>query len=338
MSEDTFTLDELQNFSLFIPEPQEIEDLNNFDGNPSDLGLAEIYFMEIMKVPNFSVRINTLIYKLSFEENVNLYQEKCISFLSAIDTIRNDNRIHSFLEYILAIGNYVNGGTRRGGTHGFKLSSLKSMLDVKSVTNPSLTLLHYAVEFIQENQKDVLDIFYEFGDIHSISKDNLEDITSGITRLVSGLALIENALKNPECDDEFSNAISRWVPEAKKKCSELQSLSTRVQNDYKEMINYYAEAPIMKSDQFFQVLSEFSKLIEKCILDNVKIKEEEEKEKRREEEDKKPNLGSSKSGKVTGNPMLPPNQGQLDMILNQMKRGNAFRKRGSTKIDKPLFN
>jgi len=65
----------------------------------------------------------------------------------------------------------------------------------------------------------------------------------------------------------------------KKKCSELQSLSTRVQNDYKEMINYYAEAPIMKSDQFFQVLSEFSKLIEKCILDNVKIKEEEEKRK-----------------------------------------------------------
>ena len=52
------------------------------------------------------------------------------------------SRFKQVLETILALGNYLNGSTSRGGAYGFKLEGLLKLGSVKSVDNKE-SLLHY---------------------------------------------------------------------------------------------------------------------------------------------------------------------------------------------------
>ena len=88
----------------------------------------------------------------------------------AIDILLNDDRLVQFLEVVLAVGNYMNGGTNRGGIFGFKLSSILKLIDVRGVKISKYTLLHYIVEYISERDKEVLQYFYEFQDIDDSTK------------------------------------------------------------------------------------------------------------------------------------------------------------------------
>lgn len=49
------------------------------------------------------------------------------------------------MEYILAMGNYINSGTKKGGAYGFKLSSLtKVTINDFNLYSVSLSLLPLA--------------------------------------------------------------------------------------------------------------------------------------------------------------------------------------------------
>jgi len=108
-------------------------------------------------------------------------------------------------------------------------------------------------------------------------------------------------------------------------------ITSRLQEDFKELLSFYAEPPATKSDQFFSIISQFGKSCELCIVENIRIKEEEEREKKRQDVESKKQVRTSKGG---GTPALAiPSQGQLDQILAQMKTGNGFRRRTATKTD-----
>ena len=54
----------------------------------------------------------------------------------ALDTCReliNSKRFETVLHYVLSIGNYVNGGTPKGGCHGFMLKSLPKLADARGM-------------------------------------------------------------------------------------------------------------------------------------------------------------------------------------------------------------
>ena len=46
------------------------------------------------------------------------------------------------IEYALAIGNYLNGGSNKGAAWGFKVDGLNKLIGTKTLDNKS-TLLHY---------------------------------------------------------------------------------------------------------------------------------------------------------------------------------------------------
>jgi hypothetical protein len=46
------------------------------------------------------------------------------SVLQTCTEVIHSKKFQTVMEYVLAIGNYLNGGTSRGGAHGFQISSL----------------------------------------------------------------------------------------------------------------------------------------------------------------------------------------------------------------------
>ena len=59
------------------------------------------------------------------------------------------------LEVVLALGNYLNGGTVRGGAHGFRLETLLKLQSIKSTDN-AITLLNYLAELLSSDPDQVL--------------------------------------------------------------------------------------------------------------------------------------------------------------------------------------
>lgn len=58
-------------------------------------------------------------------ENIFLITFQTVSsVLQTCTEIIHSKKFQTVMEYVLAIGNYLNGGTSRGGIHGFQISSL----------------------------------------------------------------------------------------------------------------------------------------------------------------------------------------------------------------------
>jgi len=68
--------------------------------------------------------------------------------------------------------------------------------------------------------------------------------------------------------------------------------------------------------------------VEAAVIELIKIKEEEEKEKKRVGEEEKRAMKTSVNKQKGGAPqqMMGPTQGQLDLILQQMKKGQGLRR------------
>ena len=60
--------------------------------------------------------------------SVSFYCQAVSTVLETCNEIINSKKFRTVMEYILAVGNYLNGGTSRGGAHGFKISSLTKVI------------------------------------------------------------------------------------------------------------------------------------------------------------------------------------------------------------------
>ena len=59
---------------------------------------------------------------------------------AALKDLKESKNFAELLKIILAVGNYMNGGSFRGGAAGFKLDALNKLADVRSTTQKGKTL------------------------------------------------------------------------------------------------------------------------------------------------------------------------------------------------------
>jgi hypothetical protein len=143
----------------YIPTKEEITVLNEYKGPTEELGTAERFLLEMLKVPNYEERLRSIQYKLTFDEQVQYLQPDIQAVLFASKQVRSSNKFKKILEIILAIGNYLNGGGFRGGAFGFTMDTLNKLKDTKSVDNKK-TLIHYIIMYLQKDLPEIMD-WYE---------------------------------------------------------------------------------------------------------------------------------------------------------------------------------
>ena len=96
----------------------------------------------LVGVPNLGPRLQALQITHKFSPDLEALHTEVKSVITACDQVRESKVLHKTLERVLALGNYLNGTSNRGGAYGFKLSDLAKLVQVKSADNKS-TLLHY---------------------------------------------------------------------------------------------------------------------------------------------------------------------------------------------------
>jgi hypothetical protein len=324
MDAEKISLETLQIMVLYIPQPEEMEMLKEYKGDvTANLGKAERYFLTIMDIQQLEAKLTAWEFQRSFESKMAVIKESLSTIGRTLKDIKSNQNLPKVLEYILAVGNYINGSTARGGAFGFKLNSLLRMLDVKSAVDDKLSLLHFVVQEFEHNNPSVANLADEFPTLETASRENMTMLAGDLNKLKGGFSKCDGILKNPNSDPKFKEAVSRFLTDAQAAFDTAQKQLEQYQKELKETLTYFAEDN-MESDEFFGLLYQFVFNFEKCKKDLARKKALEEKAKQAEE--RKKNMVANKKGPGMGT--QSPNA--LEDMLSELASGNAFSKQSAS--------
>ena len=110
-----------------------------------------------MEIPAYAERIDGMIFTLTFSEQSEELRCQLCKVSKAFAEIASSTKLRQIFETILAVGNYLNGTTARGGAWGFTLTTLDKIYDLKS-QDTKTTLLDYAVSLCDKSKPELLTV------------------------------------------------------------------------------------------------------------------------------------------------------------------------------------
>jgi len=117
----------------FCPQPAEVTRLEECKRNHPDLpfGPPERYMWYISRVPAFMARVECWSFLCTFNELAAGLSHALVEFQRVVDAFKASEALPHLLSLVLAVGNYLNGGTGRGQADGFDLETLGKLDGVK---------------------------------------------------------------------------------------------------------------------------------------------------------------------------------------------------------------
>ncbi|KAK9170830.1 Formin Homology 2 Domain family protein [Cryptosporidium meleagridis] len=144
------------------PTPDEIQLLNSIkdDCEKSALPLrsSEFFMVSILGLNRFKIRAQCVLAMKAFEEEYQSCLERLIKLEDAAVNIRSSLEkggvLRQILKLILKIGNFLNHGTNRGRSCGFRFHSIELLKNVKS-NNSKSNLLKYISKVVYEHSEEM---------------------------------------------------------------------------------------------------------------------------------------------------------------------------------------
>uniref|UniRef100_A0ACD5V7B8 Uncharacterized protein n=1 Tax=Avena sativa TaxID=4498 RepID=A0ACD5V7B8_AVESA len=132
------------------PTDEEEQKLRLYDGDYSQLGLAEQVMKALTDIPFAYKRISALLFMTSLQEDASSLRDSFLQLEAACGELKH-RLFLKLLEAVLKTGNRLNDGTFRGGANAFKLDTLLKLSDVKGADGKT-TLLHFVVQEIIKSE------------------------------------------------------------------------------------------------------------------------------------------------------------------------------------------
>ena len=91
-----------------------------------------------------------------------IYLNKKKILANGFKEIKTSKKLRKLLELILALGNYINGEGKRGGTWGFKLDTFDKIERYKAQSDGKTTLLQYMVIHLEKTDPKLIHVSFLF--------------------------------------------------------------------------------------------------------------------------------------------------------------------------------
>jgi dishevelled associated activator of morphogenesis len=303
--------DKLKAIAGILPLPDELTMLDQYDGDKEELARAEKYFLAISKIPNLNVRVNALVFKAFFTQRAQDVSQSFTVLEKALAFIKNDKTLHNLLLLVLALGNYLNGGTNRGGAYGYKLASLRKLSDCRSPDDRDLTLMHFLATLVTLHYASLANVTQASAMLVDGARENLNELMGELNQLNTGFAPIQQLLQSATCDPAFKDVFGNWQTVSLKKCQDLQSRAKALQEVYEGAIALFGEPKTVKPDEFIGNFSSFLVEFEQAIAFNAKKAEDEAK-------------ALKSKAQALSKPAAKMASGEFDSVLSEMRKGKIF--------------
>ncbi|KAG8003882.1 Protein diaphanous-like protein 2, partial [Nibea albiflora] len=235
----------LKNLIKNLPEQKELSALAELKGEYEELVESEQFGIVMSSVKLLRPRLNGILFKLTFEEQVNNIRPDIMNVTFACEEVKKSEGFSKLLEMVLLVGNYMNAGSRNAQTFGFNISFLCKLRDTKSISQ-STTLLHFLADKCEEHHEAILRFPDELEHVDSASKVSAEILKSSLTTMERHIQRLENDIENfPKTDDKQDKFVEKMsISFFCRGCFIALSLLAKVSTDYFSSTESRAKDPV----------------------------------------------------------------------------------------------
>lgn len=202
------------------PTPEEIKLLDSVKGEEGEdtsllpLRSSEFFMLSILGLNRFKIRAQCVLAMKAFEEEYQSCLERLIKLEDAVvhimSSLEKGGVLRQILRLILKIGNFLNHGTNRGKSYGFRFHSIELLKNVKS-NNSKSNLLKYISKVVydhSENMRQKVDVVSQV--CSEAAPIDIADVYRDMEELEKSVSLIQDELKL------FSSTLSAGCGEEEK--------------------------------------------------------------------------------------------------------------------------
>ncbi|KAF0709561.1 hypothetical protein AaE_012840 [Aphanomyces astaci] len=270
LDDAVLTLERVQILESLVPTPEEVELVKSYEGDATLLGETEKFFLAVLDIPRLAQRlraVHTTHIHLSREDDV---RAKVKVLEKAVGELTTSHHTVAVLEVVLAVGNYLNGGTPRGGVWGFKLDILPKLAQVKSTSSTSKSLLHVIADLVAAKAPHANGFYDALPSMEAAAAISLTQLQTDLRGIEAAVTVVQQELTLQR--DPFRAKLQPFVTTAQGDCAALKQSLGRLDGQFQRAIRSFGvEKPSSDGDMaqwFFGIWADFCKAYKQAVADN----------------------------------------------------------------------
>lgn len=335
VDEEQLTEPMIQNLVKHLPEQEHLNALAKLKDDYSSLSEPEQFGVVMSGVKRLRPRLNHVLFRLQFEEQVTNLRPDILAVTSACEEVKKSPAFGRLLELVLLLGNYMNSGSRNAQSFGFDLSSLCKLKDTKSADQKT-TLLHFLAQVCEEEFPDVIKFADDLEHVDRASRVSAENLEKSLRQMERQLLQLERDLETFSSPDDpsdmFFTKMTSFSTVAREQYAKLVIMHSNMETLYQNLLEYFAVDPKKTSvEELFTDLSNFRAMFTQALKENLRQREFEEKQKRaqaaKEKAEREKQERQLKKRRLLEVNAENDETGVMDSLLEALQSGAAFRDR-----------
>lgn len=317
-------VEKLKGLLKLLPQTDEIESIQGYDGDVDKLGNAEKFFHALIQLKSYKIRIETMLLKADFNSQLGAVRPNIQVYNSVCRKLIDNKSLKSFLRFVLHAGNFINKGSNAGNAIGFRIASLNKLVMTKSNV-PRMTLLHHLVEEAEAKQKDSLAFVDDLLDLlQKASRFTLEGMLTEFNSLKNSVHRLKSQLEH--ADQDVKGQFSSFLEEAENDIGDVDEAIGRVQKLSVRLASHYCENEnSFKVDEFLEAFKEFCEKCKSCQqdLETWRINEEKAEQRRKTQAEL---AEKRRSGHGSVGLQVQQDRKIVDNLVNEIRKGKVLRR------------
>uniref|UniRef100_A0A3Q2PTX7 Glutamate receptor, ionotropic, delta 2 (Grid2) interacting protein, b n=1 Tax=Fundulus heteroclitus TaxID=8078 RepID=A0A3Q2PTX7_FUNHE len=268
LSTDRLEPAHIKQLLLYAPDEDEVKQYERFEQDPAKLSEPDQFIFQMLMVPEYKTRLRSLLFKSTLQERTEEMKVAFDYIYKASVELRSSKKLAKILEFVLAMGNYLNNGQPKSHrTTSFKINFLTELSTTKTVDGKS-TFLHILAKSLCQHFPDLLSFPRELLAVPLAAKVNQRVITTELSDLHATVQDIRTACQKipATAEDRFASVMSSFLENSHPAIQSLESLQNRAMDEYSKVASYFGEdSKSTSTDAFFGIFADFMTKFERAL-------------------------------------------------------------------------
>ncbi|XP_054970915.1 delphilin isoform X7 [Pan paniscus] len=255
---------------LFAPDADEEQRYQAFREAPGRLSEPDQFVLQMLSVPEYKTRLRSLHFQATLQEKTEEIRGSLECLRQASLELKNSRKLAKILEFVLAMGNYLNDGQpKTNKTTGFKINFLTELNSTKTVDGKS-TFLHILAKSLSQHFPELLGFAQDLPTVPLAAKVNQRALTSDLADLHGTISEIQDACQriSPSSEDKFAMVMSSFLETAQPALRALDGLQREAMEELGKALAFFGEdSKATTSEAFFGIFAEFMSKFERALSD-----------------------------------------------------------------------
>ncbi|KAG5872481.1 hypothetical protein JTB14_012115 [Gonioctena quinquepunctata] len=295
---DEIGAEKLKGLLKLLPEVDELDMLKSFVGDFDKLGNAEKFLIQLTNIPNYKLRIESMLLKEEFAANMGYLEPSINSMIIAAQDLMTNKPLQEVLYMIVIAGNFLNAGGYAGNAAGVKLSSLQKITDIRA-NKPNMNLVHFVALQAEKKNEHLLSFTDNIGVLEDAAKTTVEQLHNEINALDVRIKKVRKQIELPTTETDIKIQMTDFLQMAAREVASLQRNLGELEHVRRELADFFCEdVNSFKQEECFRIFHGFYCKFKQAVSENERrrLQEEQANERRRQREEllatKRRQLGS----------------------------------------------